>query len=289
MPGFRDIDTKLASLRNMRRVTKTMKMVSATKLYRSQDARRRTDQYMRALQAIVGRVASSASASSHPLLQPRPAVRNVLLLLITADKGLCGSFNLNLLKQVNAWLNDHKTNLKNLRFSFCGQQGLKFFKSKVEIRNQYEGVINHPHFSDALKIGQDILSVFLERKYEEVYIAYNINHSPLSQSPCIEQILPFDFSKLKARTSGPRSDYLFEPDETALLGAILEKLIYNRIFHALLENAAGEHGARMTSMDSATSNIDALYKFNTLLRNRARQGAITRELVEIVSGTEALK
>jgi F-type H+-transporting ATPase subunit gamma len=286
---FREYNAKLISLKNMQRVTKTMKMVSATKLHRAQDARRRADQFVKALQTIADRVAHSADTTANPLLRPRSEVRNVLLLLITSDKGLCGSFNLNLIKKANAWIREHKPKVKNLRVSFCGQQGYRYFKDKVEVRTYYEGATAHPDFAQALKIGRDTLTAFLDHKYDEIYIAYNINHSPLSQTPTVERILPCTFESSQKSSAPSRLDYLYEPEETALLDAILEKMFFNRIFSALLENAAGEHGARMTAMDSATTNIDKLRDQYTLLRNRARQGAITNELVEIVAGSEALK
>jgi len=287
--GFRDYNAKLASLKNMQRVTKTMKMVSATKLHRAQDARRRAEQFVRALSKIAERVALAADFISHPLLQPRREVRNGMILVITSDKGLCGSYNVNLLKKVQAWMEEQGPRFKILRFSFCGQQGYHFFKDKVEVRTNYEGVTARPDFAQALKIGRNMLNSFMGRKYEEIYIAYNVSPSPLSQTPVVERILPFNLSRPKPTVDGSRTDYLYEPKETALLGDLLEKLFFNRIFSALLENAAGEHGARMTAMDSATNNIDKLCDLTTLLRNRARQGAITRELVEIVAGSEALK
>ncbi|MFH0878514.1 MAG: ATP synthase F1 subunit gamma [Lentisphaerota bacterium] len=286
MANFRYFNAKLTSLRNMQRVTKTMKMVSATKLRKAQEAQRLADQFYTSLQQMALRIAGSRSLTAHPLLTAHAEIRNVLVLLITADKGLCGGFNSSLIRQTEQWILEKKGRVENLRMSCCGRQGHAYFKDKMEIRSFYEESVEKPDFSKALTVGRDVLSVFLDDKYDEVYLAYNVYHSPLSQAPVVERILPFTFDR--AKKAAARIHYLFEPDEQQLLEIVFGKMVCNRIFFALLQNATGEHGARMTAMDSATSNIDKLSDMYVLMRNRARQASITNELVEIVSGSEAL-
>ena len=173
--------------------------------------------------------------------------------------------------------------------SFIGRRGYAFFKSKENVRAYYEGVTLNPNFAAAENIGKEIMSDFVAQVYDEVYVTYNQFFSPLSQKTVFEKILPIDPQALHygETTEHPRF-YLFEPKATQMLEYLVPHFLYFKIYFALLENSAGEHGARMTAMDSATKNASDLIDKYTLLRNRARQAAITTELTEIVAGAEAL-
>ncbi len=271
----------------MKRVTLAMKMMSATKLHRAQEAQRRARQFFGELTQIASHIAAGESIE-HPLLTPRKTVSHVLMLVITSDMGLCGGFNNTLNKKVARWIRERKSEAK-LRLSFCGKRGYLFFRPRVEVRSHYEGATHKPDFAKSLQIGKDIMGSFLEQKYDEVYMAYNLYNNPVSQTPTIVKLLPFEPPKAARQSTGIRNNYLFEPTRIELLDEMLKKLFFYQIYYALLENAAGEHGARMTAMDNASRNIDTLSDKYLLLRNRARQASITRELIEIVSGAEAIK
>ncbi len=288
MPNFREYNARLTQLLNMRRVTLAMKMLSTTKLARAQLAQARAVEFARDWDRLVHVAAQAAGPSRDPLLAPRPQREAAFLLLVTSDMGLCAGFNNNLVHKVHAWLDENRGRYKFLRFSFCGRKGYNFFREKVEVRTYYEGVTRRPDFGQALRIGREVFTAFAEHKYDEVFIAYNRFHSAMTQEPVIEQVLPL--APLPADADArPAPFTLMEPAPEQLLPALLEQQVYLRVFAALLANAAGEHGARMTAMDNATKNIDKLCDTYTLLRNRARQNAVTTELIEVVSGAEALQ
>ena len=289
MANYRKYNAKLTSLRNMQRVTKTMKMVAATRLNHAQEARRKAKTYMTKLDKLVENLATTGVEVSHPLMRSRPVPRSVLVLLITSDRGLCGGFNHHLNKYVARWLDQKRPGYRRIRMSFCGKDGYHFFKDQVEVRDYFEGITADPSFTGALTIGAQLVRAFLAARYDQIYLAYNTFRSPLLQEPKLELLLPMGRGHVETRAPSAQTAYLFEPAGSEMLGLLLQKTVYFRIFNALLENAAGEHGARMTAMDRATTNIDSLCETYTMLRNQARQSAITTELVEIISGAEALK
>lgn len=289
MPSIKEYDVKLASLKNTRKMTKTMKMVSAGKLQKALIAQRNARLYASKLSELVSRLAASVDPSAHPLLQRRDAVRRVLVLVFTSDKGLCAGFNNNLIKYVDRWRLERVGALEQIDFSFCGRRGHIFFRSRGSVRDFYEDVTQRPTFADATHIGETVSAQFLAGDYDEVYLAHNTFFSPLSQKPTITQLLPIAPQEVMTGEGQAFSlDYIFEPERKRLLEELLPKIMYFKLFYTLLENAAGEHGARMTAMDNATRNADSMVGRYTLLRNRARQAAITTELTEIISGAEAL-
>ena len=290
MPNYRKYNVKLASLRNMQRVTKTMKMVSATKLRRAQAAEEQASRFAARLQGVALGFLQGGGLDPHPLMIHRSPIKNGLLLVVSSDKGLCGGFNSNLIRHVHEWVEANQARFRRLRVSFAGRKAQVALKDKMEVRNAYEGVVTNPAYASAVRIGKDLAEAFLARRYDEIYIAYNAYHGALSQEPVVVKLLPVGLDNLpKAGQGGASREYLCEPDLQSLLGVFLAKLVNFTVYHALLHNAAGEHGARMTAMDNATTNIDHLTVRYTKLRNQARQASITSELSEIISGAEALK
>ena len=266
-----------------------MKLVAASKLRQAQYAQAKAKIYAAELTALIARLAASVESASHPLLTKRDPVKNVLMLVVTSDKGLAGGFNNNLSKQAFAWYKAQKSNFAKIDFSFCGKRGFMFFKNRTGAKKHYEGVTHKPQFLNAERIGKELVDAFMSNEYQEVYLAYNRFNNPLSQTPQIEKILPIEAPSLLKGGKAFSADYIFEPLQDELLEFLIPKYFYFRIYYALLENSAGEHGARMTAMDKATQSASDLIDKYTLLRNRARQAAITKELIEIVSGAEALK
>ncbi len=289
MSSFREFNRKVRSLRGTQRVTQTMKLVASTKLRRAQEAQKKASAYAAKLNKLVARLARAAEASAHPLLAPRPNPRNALLILITSDRGLCGGFNNNIIKAARHWLADNARKYRRIRVSFFGRRGWAALKDDVEMRSYYEDLAAKPKFVDAVAIGHELCNAYLARKYDEIFLAYNVFNSPISQDPKIIRLLPTCATDAKADREMANTTYLIEPAGNQMIGLLLTKTVIFNLFYALLQNAAGENGARMTAMDNATSNIDKLCEHFSLLRNRIRQAGITTELTEIVSGAEALK
>ena len=289
MANFREYNAKIRQLQNMRRVTLAMKMLSTTKLARAQEALARAQAFEREWSGLVRMVAKSGGQGLNPLLKPRASPEAAFVLMVTSDMGLCGGFNNNLQRAVSGWLGDHREKYRILRFSFCGRKGYQFARERVEVRSFYEDSVRRPDLRLATRIGREIFGTYAEGKYDEVYIARNRYFDPTWQEPIVERILPVDLDAVPPPENAVPPYVLLEPKPTQLLPHLLARHVGHRIFAALLENASGEHAARMSAMDSASKNIDSLCGAYTLLRNRARQASITTELIEVVSGAEALR
>jgi F-type H+-transporting ATPase subunit gamma len=294
MLGIRESNKKITSLKNTRKMTKTMKMVSASKFVRAHKAQINAKLYAQKLTELMGHL-SGAGPTNHPLLKTKKAVTKGLIVLFTSDKGLCGGFNNNLIRKTRYWISENPYKYTSIGMSFCGRRGYMSFRRTAKIYKYYENITIKPVFNDAQGVARDITDAFIKGDYEEIYLAYNRFDGPLSQTPVIEKILPLDasvFTKNEASsgTKAPTSqDYSYEPEEKEILYFMIPKFLNFKIFYTLLENAAGEHGARMSAMDKASQNTGDLIDRYILLRNRARQAAITTELIEIISGAEALK
>ena len=288
MPSTKEYNVKLRSLQNTQKITKTMKMVSASKLRKAQQAQVNAKLYAEHLRHLICRVAASVDTACHPLLHPKDDVNKILILIFTSDKGLCGSFNHNVHKKVSAWLDQHKARYERVDLIFCGKRGYLFFHKKENVKHYYQNVTANPSFKDACDIGKDLSDSFISGDYDAIYVTHNQFFSPLSQITTLTKILPIDPQSLIEKDTHTSTDYLFEPETQQLLEVLIPHYLYFRIYFTLLENSAGEHGARMTAMDNATKNATEMIDHFTLLRNRARQAAITTELIEIVAGAEAL-
>ncbi len=289
MPTIKEFNIKLKSLRSTQKITKTMKMVSASKLRRAHEAQANAKLYARNLTALTSRISTGVPQRLHPLLMHREKVKNVAILIITSDKGLCGAFNHNANRMVSSWINENRHRHEDIDLWCCGKKGFTYFARHDIVKRHYESVTGSPKFSDAQRIGDDLSEAFCAKMYDEVYLSYNQFFNPLSQKTVFEKILPIDPNALMGGEVQAEGEYLFEPSAKQLLKFLIPHFLYFKIYFALLENAAGEHGARMTAMDSATKNTAEIIDRYTLSRNRARQAAITTELTEIVAGAEALR
>lgn len=288
MPSNKEYNVKINRLKNTRKMTRTMKLVSMSKLIKAQEAQRRAKLYEDRLKDLISRLAATLNVSAHPLLQPNNKVKKALVFLITSDRGLAGGFNNNLIRFVNSWVNQNKKNFEHIQFSFAGRRGFMFFRNRFEVKMNYVNVTAKPDFTNARTIGEELSKIFLSGEYSDIFIAYNKFNSALSQTPVIEKVLPIESKPLLYPNEKIPSDYLFEPKAEDVISFIIPKYLFFTIYYALLENSAGEHGARMTAMESATKNAEDLIDKLTLQRNRARQAAITGELMEIIAGAEAL-
>ena len=289
MITLKDYNKKIESLSNTQKITRTMKMISASKLRKVYKAQAEAKLYAKSLTAMIVRISTSVESETHPLLMSRKNVQRVLILIITSDKGLCGAFNHNANRCVDCWIKENRHHHEQIDLSCCGKKGFMYFQKREKVKTHYDNVTSNPRFSDAKRIGADLSRSFLRGEYDEIYLSYNQFFNPFSQKTVFEKILPIDPYALSSEKLEKSREYIFEPAASELLAFLFPHFLYFKIYFALLENSAGEHGARMTAMDSATKNSAELIEKNILYRNRVRQAQITRELIEITGGAEALK
>jgi len=295
MPNLLEIRRRLKSVKNTQQITKAMKMVSAARLRRAQDRVVTARPFANKMTEVLGELAKRTDEDfHHPLLDLRGDER-YLLVLITADKGLCGAFNTNLTKAAQAFMRENSD--KKIEIMAIGRKGRDFFRNRrATIAGEFIGITAKARleFSDALEVAQSIIKTYTEDEgIDKVFIIYNEFRSVLSQRVVLSQLLPV--SRAKQEESEGKSqqpvtliDYIYEQPPEELFSTLLPRLIETQIFRALLESVASEHGARMTAMDSASKNASELIDSLTLNMNRIRQAAITNEIIEVVSGAAAL-
>ncbi len=286
MPSLKAIRKRIGSVRNTQQITKAMKMVSAAKLRRAQEAAVAARPYAQKLTELLTGVAGSAADDAHPLLRVAEAPARVRLVLVTSDRGLCGGYNSALLRQAEAFVRGQAD--RHVSLTIVGRKGVDYFRRRsVEIADRHVQV-SGASIAIAREIATKVSAEFADGRIDRVEILYGAFRSALSQVPTIETLLPVRVDAALGSLPVP-SEHLMEPDRATLLDRLLPQFIEARIYGALLEATASEHGARMTAMESATSNAAKMIFSLTLAMNRARQAAITKELMEIVSGAEALK
>lgn len=286
MATLKAIRKRIGSIRNTQQITKAMKMVSAAKLRRAQEAVLAARPYADKMSALLKNLSAQVSPEAHPLLAGREEKKTQLLLL-TGDRGLCGGYNTNLIRAAETFLRGHGAG-KEISLAVVGRKGADYFRRrKVETAERYINIGNRPLEELAAEIAEKMIVRFLQGQSDAVYILYSRFRSAISQVPTIERLVPVGTGEEKS--GAPVVEYLYEPGLEALLASLLPKVVEVTIFRALLEASASEHGARMTAMDSATSNAADMISTLTLQMNRARQASITKELLEVVSTAEALK
>lgn len=288
MANLKEIKKRISSVKNTQQITNAMKMVSAAKLRRAQDAVVAARPYADKIHEVLCSIAARDVETTHPLLHQREK-GNALVLLITADRGLCGGFNSSIAKAAAQFALEKAHAYSNYTLRIVGKKGNDLLKrrSELTIDKVYENITASITYATAALLGQELVADYEVEKFDAVYIVYNKFHSAINQEVTVKQLLPIvpDSSEDKHFVA----DYIYEPSSEKVLHSILPKYIEVQIFEALLESVASEHGARMSSMDSATKNASEMIDKLTLQYNRARQAAITKELMEIVSGAEAIK
>jgi F-type H+-transporting ATPase subunit gamma len=293
MPNLLDIRRRIKSVKNTQQITKAMKMVSAAKLRRAQDRVVTARPFANKMGEVLGELAKRTDEDfHHPLLDLRGDER-YLLVLITADKGLCGAFNTNLTKAAQQFMRDNAD--KQVELLAIGRKGRDFFRSRrAVIAAEYIGLTGkgRVEFSEALEVARSIIKLYTDDTgIDKVFLIYNEFKSVLSQRVVLEQLLPVARAKEpepEARSAVTLVDYIYEQPPEEIFSRLLPRLVETQIFRALLESIASEQGARMTAMDSASKNASELIESLTLNMNRIRQAAITNEIIEVVSGAAAL-
>ncbi|HZJ53132.1 MAG TPA: ATP synthase F1 subunit gamma [Myxococcaceae bacterium] len=291
MASLRDIRKRIRSVKSTQQITKAMKMVSAAKLRRAQDAIVAARPYARSLDQMIADLVSRSEGLSHPLLTSRP-VRRVEILALTSDRGLAGGFNANVIRRVAryAYERDRST---SLRLTTVGRKGLEAFRRRhLEIRKDHAGLYARLSYETARALAEEMTAEFLEDRVDQALLVYNEFVSAITQRVVLTPLLPFERPATEeGQPTGLRSliDFEYEPSKQAVLDKLVPQAVATRVYRALLESVASEHGARMSAMENATSNAEDAISRLTLTYNRTRQAVITKELMEIVSGAEALK
>ncbi len=282
MASMRDIKRRIKSVNSTQQITKAMNLVASSKLTRAKNRLMDTRPFFQETRKVIAGIVNGSKGISHPFLEKRD-VKKKAVILITGDRGLCGGYNANVSKAAMNCVD----NVDNVSAITVGSKGREYFKRRgVNILESYTGISENPDYSDALKIGRLALDLFTEGEADEVYLAYTEFISTLSSEPKVIKVLPVDVNEFDDdNADSERALTIYEPDEEAVLEYVIPKYVNTVIFGAMVESAVCELGARMTAMDSATENASEMIDSLNLLYNRARQGAITQEITEIVGGS----
>ena len=289
MATLQDIRRKIGAVKKTQQITKAMNMVSAAKLRGAQHRMEGFRPYAGAFVKMLGNMAGRVEPEIHPFFQQAEPVQRVGLVLMTADRGLCGSFNVNLINTAVKFIREKEAAGIEISLICVGRKGRDFFRRrKREMLAQYVDVWNKFDFSNAVTVAREVMSAFLTGGVQEVHLIHSSFINMGIQRPKLVQLLPIKPGEAE-QEEGASTEYLFEPPMEQFLEYLLPKYINVQVYHGFLENSASEYAARMTAMDNAQSNCKEMINTLTLVMNKARQAAITRELMDIVGGAEALK
>ncbi len=304
MATLRDIRSRISSVKNTQKVTRAMKMVAAAKLRKAQERIFQTRPYATEIGEIISHVKGKSDPTSHPLFLERDERLGVLLIVVTGDRGLAGAFNGNITKLTEQTIERECASQQaagHLYLAGVGRKGYDYFaKRGYQMAGDFRGIFRDLGFGTAQKIGELAINGFVEGRWDEVKLIYNEFKNTIAQNRIVEPFLPIPaehfltpvmemFVEHQAEVKEGRVvDYIFEPDARTILDVLVPRYLNYQIWRALLESNAAEQGARMVAMDNATTNADELLRTLRLQYNRARQGAITKELLEIVAGADAL-
>ncbi|WP_029460481.1 F0F1 ATP synthase subunit gamma [Solidesulfovibrio alcoholivorans] len=293
MPALKDVKNKITAVKKTKQITKAMNMVASAKLRSAQARIERFRPYADKFYEMLGELAKGADPSVHPLLEAREEVKTVLMVVITSDRGLCGAFNHNIASAALKVAKAKAAEGKTVKVLCVGRKGRDVFRhSEFEIVTAYVNEMGSFDFSLATRIGSDVIGGYVGGTYDEVIMAFGKFVSLARQEATLLPVLPLspaEAGEVAAEPSGPKAEYLYEPSVEGLLAELLPRFINVQLYRGLLDTSASEHAARMRSMDNATRNCDDLVSSLTLVYNKARQAAITKELMDIVGGSEALK
>ena len=286
MANLKDIRKRIGSVKNTQQITKAMKMVAAARLRKAQEGIETMRPYAYRLRDVIGQLAARADFSDHPLLEQREP-KNIHLLILTSDRGLCGGFNANINRTAERYIRDNEFGHESMVLDVVGRKGNEYFKRRpTEIANFFSDILADPSIEAASEVAEQVVADFVDGKLDAVYVVYNEFKSAITQEVVVEQLLPV--VPVEVESSDSITDFIYEPSKEELMNAVLPRHLTVQIYRMLLESVASEMGARMSAMDSATKNAGELIDKLTLQYNRARQANITRELMEIISGAEAI-
>jgi F-type H+-transporting ATPase subunit gamma len=290
MASLRDIRKRIKSVKNTRQITKAMKMVAAAKLRKAQEAVIAARPYANTVDAVMAQLLARAEPGSvtHPLLTAR-TVKRIELVVVTSDRGLAGGFNANITRKALRFLNENAGKAE-VSITTIGRKGNEFLRGRgFTVRKDYPQLLAKVSYEKAVDIANECAERFVSGQVDAVYVVYNEFASAVNQVPSLSQVLPLDPHSAAQSTKAQGGDFLYEPNSNQVLSKLVPQSISVKILKSLLESVAAEHAARMTAMENATKNAGEMISSLTLYYNRSRQALITKELMEIVSGAEALK
>ena len=290
MATLRDIKRKIDAVKKTQQITRAMNMVAAAKLRTTQQKLDQFVPYANQLTEIMNRVAAGVEPEGFPLLMPHEEVVKVELISITADRGLCGAFNTNLLAAAGKFIAEKEEEGLEVSLTLLGRKGRDYYRRRKRAsRVFYEGMLNNPNYGDASALGQEAIDLFLTHEVDEVYVCYSQFINMVTQRPVVKQLLPIAPETMEEEEEQELLEYIFEPSREGVLNDLLPNYINLQVLEAFFQTAVSEHAARMTAMDNAVNNCKEMVRDLTLVYNKARQAGITKELMDIVGGVEALK
>ena len=287
MPAFRDIVRRIDSIKNTQKITKAMQVVAATRLRRAQAAVQATRPYSEKMLEVLQTTAERATEYKHPFLVRREGKRAVMI-LVTTDKGLCGAINVNNIRAATRYMNEHHA--EGQRYVTVGRKGRDFLlRYRREVIAEVSGVSDRPTVAEILPAITVALEEYTKGNTDAVLLCYAKWISTMRQEPVVQVLIPAEIPTRDAGSTGPRADYIYEPDPESVLDGLLPRYVETQVFQAVLENKASEYSAKMIAMQNATNAAGDLIDALTLFANKVRQAGITTELMEIVSGAEAMR
>ena len=291
MATLRDIKRKIDAVKKTQQITRAMNMVAASKLRTTQQQLDQFVPYATQLTEIMNRVAAGVEPEGFPLLMAHEEVVKVELISLTADRGLCGAFNTNLIAAADKFIQGKEQEGLELSLTQLGRKGRDYFRRrKRPVRVFHEGMLNKPNYADASALGQEVIDLFLSHEVDEVYVCYAEFINIVTQRPVIKKLLPIAPETMEEEGQEQELlEYIFEPSREGVLNDLLPNYINLQLLEAFFQTAVSEHAARMAAMDNAVNNCKEMVRDLTLVYNKARQAAITAELMDIVGGVEALK
>jgi F-type H+-transporting ATPase subunit gamma len=289
--ALKEVRNRIQSVKSTQQITKAMKMVSAAKLRRAQDAIIQMRPYAQKLKEMLGNIVANAEGDIKMTLAAVRPVEKVLVIVITSDRGLCGGYNSNLIKLARQVIKEKYGSVSskgNAELMPLGKKGYEHFsKNKFKVIDRYWNIFSDPSFENVASAAKFVMDIFAKGEVDAVELVYSEFKNAATQKYTAEQFLPF--KKTEKRKGEVKADFIFEPDKNTLIEELMPKILNTQLYKAILDAHASEHGARMTAMDKATENAEDLLKSLKISYNRARQAAITTELTEIVSGAAALQ
>jgi F-type H+-transporting ATPase subunit gamma len=288
MATLRDIKRRIKAVQSTSKITKAMKMVAAAKFRRAQQRMFELRPYAERMSEVLSRMAADLDAETHPLLAVRPR-KNVEVLVITSDRGLCGAFNTNIQKAAVQYIADLRAEGFNVSISSVGRKAKDYLKRRnIEPRNSWSGISGRVSYANAQEIAADIIENYTNEAVDEVIVVYNEFKSVIAQKVVVARLLPLAAIEI-AKETLPVFDIVYEPSKEEIFSSLVPKNVEIQIFRALLESQASEEAARMSAMENATKSANEMISKLSLQYNKARQASITKELMDIVGGVEAMK
>ncbi len=290
MATLRDIKQRIKGVKSTEKITKAMKMVAAAKLRRSQEAILNARPYAKKIQNLINDLITEDDLLTNPLFFQKQ-VKNIAIVVITADRGLCGAFNTNIIREANRYIEEEILNV-NLNYNlFCvGKKGKDYFtKRNYIVKDSFVGIFSSLNFSFAQRLSTRLIDGFLRGEFDKVIVIFNEFKSIIQQKIVVEQYLPIPLNATQDKILISKKNYIYEPDRKSIFEYVVPKSLNSQMWRYLLESNAAEFAARMTAMDNATTNAKELIRTLNLKYNKERQASITKEILEIVSGANALK